>query len=299
MTHQRLSATLPRDGSQTRFPGFSFLTLLVRNRSLVYQLVRRDFEQRYVGSAVGWVWGLIHPLVLLAVYTFVFQGLLRSHLPRGEVTDKYALFLFAGMLPWLLFSETLQRSASSLIDYASLIKKSVFPAEIVPLSIYLSTLISHVLAMVLLVGAVAVWEQQVSVTLLVLPVYFVLVGMLSLGLAWIAAALHVYLRDTAQVLAVVLIVWFWLTPIFLTRRFTRTCLARNCAFCWRSIRSRTSYAAIATVFSETGCRPETTCLSSLLLRSALSSSEACFSATPSGASRCVVGRGGEQVSGRW
>ncbi len=202
-------------GPKTRVPGFYFLTLLVRNRSLVYQLVRRDFEQRYVGSAVGWVWGLIHPLVLLAVYTFVFQGLLRSHLPRGEVTDKYALFLFAGMLPWLLFSETLQRSASSLIDYASLIKKSVFPAEIVPLSIYLSTLISHVLAMVLLVGAVAVWEQRVSVTLLVLPVYFVLVGMLSLGLAWIAAALHVYLRDTAQVLAVVLIVWFWLTPIFL------------------------------------------------------------------------------------
>ena len=191
------------------------MTLLVRNRSLVYQLVRRDFEQRYVGSAVGWVWGLIHPLVLLAVYTFVFQGLLGAHLPRGQVTDKYALWLFAGMLPWLLFSETLQRSASSLIDYAGLIKKSVFPAEIVPLSIYLSTLISHVLAMVLLVGAVAVWEHQVSVTLLVLPAYFVLVGMLSLGLAWIAAALHVYLRDTAQVLAVVLVAWFWLTPIFL------------------------------------------------------------------------------------
>ena len=280
-------------GPRNRIPGFYFLTLVVRNRSLVYQLVRRDFEQRYVGSAVGWVWGLIHPLVLLAVYTFVFQGLLRSHLPRGEVTDKYALFLFAGMLPWLLFSETLQRSASSLIDYASLIKKSVFPAEIVPLSIYLSTLISHVLAMVLLVGAVAIWEQQASVTLLVLPAYFVLVGMLSLGLAWIAAALHVYLRDTAQVLAVVLVVWFWLTPIFLYEAVyenvfgekLRLLLALNpLAYVVRGYRD--------SVLGNRLPGPEATCLSSLLLRFAPSSSEACFSATPSGALRMCCRPGG-------
>lgn len=202
-------------GPELRLPGAHFLTLVIRSRSLLYQLVRRDFEQRYVGSAVGWIWGLIHPLVLLAVYTFVFQGLLRSRLPVEEVTDNYALFLFSGMLPWLLFSETLQRSASSLINYASLIKKSVFPAEIVPLSIYLSTLVSHILATVLLVGVVAVWEQQVSTTLILLPAYFVLIGMFSLGLSWVAAALHVYLRDTAQVLTVVLTLWFWLTPIFL------------------------------------------------------------------------------------
>jgi ABC-type polysaccharide/polyol phosphate export permease len=119
------------------------------------------------------------------------------------------------MLPWLLFSETLQRSASSLIDYANLIKKSVFPSEIVPLSIFLSTLISHFLALVLLIAAVAIWLKQLSLAILVLPLYFVLLGLFSLGLAWIAAGLHVYLRDTAQVLAVALTAWFWLTPVFL------------------------------------------------------------------------------------
>jgi len=132
-----------------RVPGRYFLQNLVRGRSLIYQLVRRDFEQRYVGSIVGWLWGLIHPLTLLIIYTFVFQYAFGIKLPEGEVTDNYPLFLFAGMLPWMLFSETIQRSASSLPEHANLIKKSVFPSEVVPLSIFVSGLASHLLALAL------------------------------------------------------------------------------------------------------------------------------------------------------
>jgi ABC-type polysaccharide/polyol phosphate export permease len=188
---------------------------LVERRGLLYQLVRRDFEQRFVGSTVGWVWGLIHPLVLLLSWTFVFDVCLKIRLPATAVTQNYPLFLFAGMLPWLLFSDTLLRSSSSLLDHANLITKTVFPAEVIPISVFLSSLVSHTMAVTLVVAAVALWLNHVSPMLIFLPLYAFLLGMFAVGLGWILASLQVYVRDTAQVLSVVLTFWFWLTPIFI------------------------------------------------------------------------------------
>jgi ABC-type polysaccharide/polyol phosphate export permease len=202
--------------SLAALPGTGFLRNLRQRRSLLFQLVRRDFEQRFVGSAVGWVWGIIHPLVLLASWTFVFSICLQVRLPPTEVTGNYPLFLFAGMLPWLLFSETVQRSASSLLDHANLITKTVFPAEMVPISIFLSALVSHVMALALVVAAVGIWLNHISISLLALPVYLALLGLFGVGIGWIMASLQVYLRDTAQLLSVILTFWFWLTPIFIT-----------------------------------------------------------------------------------
>lgn len=191
-------------------PGSFFLRNLVQRRSLLFQLVRRDFQQRFVGSTIGWIWGLIHPLVLLVAWTFVFQVCLKQEAPPGF--KSYPLFIFAGMLPWLLFSDTVQRSASSLIDQSNLITKTVFPAEIVPVSVFLSSLVSHILALVLVLAA----ARHVSVFLVLLPIYIFLIGLLAIGLGWIFSSLHVYLRDTAQMLSVLLTFWFWLTPIMIT-----------------------------------------------------------------------------------
>jgi ABC-type polysaccharide/polyol phosphate export permease len=198
-----------------RFPGRLFLGNLVERRSLLAQLVRRDFEQRFVGSAVGWAWGLIHPLAQLLSWTFLFGVVMHVKLPPGEVTRNYPLFLFAGMLPWLLFSDTVQRSASSVLDQANLITKTVFPAEMVPLSVFLSCLASHLLALVLLVTAAAVFLNQISPFILLMPVYLLIMALFSVGAGWVVAGLHVFLRDTGQVLNVVLTFWFFATPIML------------------------------------------------------------------------------------
>jgi ABC-type polysaccharide/polyol phosphate export permease len=199
-----------------RFPGSLFLTNLIERRTLLFQLVRRDFEKRFVGSAAGWLWGVIHPLVLLASWTFVFDVCLKMKLGPGEATDNYSLFLFCGFLPWLLFQDTVQRSSTSLLENANLITKTVFPSEVVPLSIFLSSLLHHLIGLALVIAAVAVWLNHVSITLLFLPFYMFFVGLLAVGIGWIVAALQVYLRDTAQVLTVVLTLWFWVTPIFIT-----------------------------------------------------------------------------------
>jgi ABC-type polysaccharide/polyol phosphate export permease len=198
-----------------RIPGSLFLQNLVERRGLLYQLVRRDFEQRFIGSIIGWIWSLIHPLVLLLSWWFAFSVVLKVKLGVQEVTQNYPLWLFAGMLPWLLFSETVQRCSSSLLEQANLITKTVFPAEIVPVSVFLSSLVSHLMALTLMVGAVVLFEGTMNPALVLLPVYMFLTGLLAVGLCWIMASLQVYLRDTSQVLSVVLTFWFWFTPIFI------------------------------------------------------------------------------------
>lgn len=199
-----------------RLPGTLFLQNLVERRTLLYQMVRRDFEQRFIGSAIGWIWALIHPVVMLLSWTFVFEVCLGAKVPPNEGTTSYPLWLFAGMLPWLLFSEAVQRSASCLPEHASLITKTVFPSEMIPVSVFLSSLVSHLLGIILIVAAAGIVLNHVSVFLVLLPVYFFLIGLLSIGLGWIVASLHVYLRDTAQLVAVILLLWFWLTPIFIS-----------------------------------------------------------------------------------
>ena len=202
----------------TRIPGRHFAKNLVERRTLVAQLVRRDFEARYVGSAAGWLWGAVHPLVLLLSYVFVFQICLKVKMPEGEVTGNYTMYLFCGFLPWLLFQDTVLRSAGSLIENSNLITRTVFPAEVVPVSIFLSSLIHHLIALALVVIATALVFNTVSPMILLLPVYMVFVGFLAVGVGWIVSSLHVYLRDTAQVLAVVMTLWFWVTPIMITER---------------------------------------------------------------------------------
>src|ERR1700684_82687 len=161
-------------GVQDRLPGHLFLRNLIARRTLISQLVKRDFQQRYIGSAAGWLWGLVHPLVLLASYVFIFDICLKQKPGPNAVTTNYPMFLFAGMLPWLLFSETVQRSCGSLVEQANLITKTVFPAEIVPVSIFLSSMISHLLALVLAIAGGVIFLGRLDPLLAVLPVLMLL-----------------------------------------------------------------------------------------------------------------------------
>lgn len=194
----------------------SFARNLGRRRGLLFNLVARDFKQRYVGSSMGWVWAVVHPLVLLISYTFVFAVIFKVRLGPEAGTSSYPIFLFAGMLPWLLFQETVQRSANSMVDYANLITKSVFPAELIPISIFLSNVLNHLLGLFLLMAVVLGFTRKLSALVILLPLYVLLLGFFTLGVSWLVSSLNVFLRDTAQILSIALTFWFWFTPIFFT-----------------------------------------------------------------------------------
>ena len=180
-------------------------------------MVRRDFTTRFVGSAGGWLWTIIHPLVLLFSWVFVYQYCLRVKMPEGA-GDNYTLYLFCGYLPWLLFQDTVQRSAGCLLDQANLITKTVFPSEIIPVSILLSSLLNHALAVAVAAVMIRAISGQFSLFILVLPVFTALLALFAIGVSWIVSSLQVFLRDTAQLTIVLLTGWFWLTPIFIDEK---------------------------------------------------------------------------------
>jgi len=128
-----MNGSLPRDLSIQAFDSSQ-----VRRRALVAQLVRRDFQQRYVGSAAGWLWGLVHPLVLLLSWVYVFQDVLKVALPADAVTHNYTMYLFCGFLPWLLFQETVTtRYALPLLPvfaYAAIAAVEGLPARALPVA---------------------------------------------------------------------------------------------------------------------------------------------------------------------
>jgi lipopolysaccharide transport system permease protein len=201
-----------------RIPGRHFLRNLVERRALVAQLVRRDFRTHYVGSAAGWLWGVVHPIVQLLIWIMVFKYWFKVALLPGEVTTNYPVFLFCGILPWWLFQETVTRSAGSLVEQSNLITRTVFPSEVVPVSIFLSSMIHHLIAVGLVILTVGVWLKTISPMIVLLPVYMFFVGLLAIGVGWVVSSLHVYLRDTGQAMGVIINLWFWITPIMISEQ---------------------------------------------------------------------------------
>jgi ABC-type polysaccharide/polyol phosphate export permease len=216
MLNRRWPAQQTASGTMNRVIGAQFLRNLVERRNLLFQLAKRDFRQRYIGSAAGWLWGLVHPLVMLGSWTFVFQYCLKSELPPGSPTSNYTFFLLAGYLPWMLFQETVTRSSNSLLENANLITKTLFPSEMLPISVFFSSAANHLLGLSLSIAAIAIWDNGVSPFALLLPVYMLFIGFFGVGIGWVFASLQVYLRDTAQLVIVLLTFWFWMTPIFIT-----------------------------------------------------------------------------------
>lgn len=183
-----------------------------RHAFVFRQLVRRDLQSRYAGSFLGFFWSFVHPLWQLALFTFIFSGILRVPLP-AQGTERFAVFLFAGLLPWLAFQETLMRATTSISDNAALVKRVSFPSELIVLSIAAASLVQQaVAALVFAVVLVGLGEMSWSTLPWLIPA-LLLQAPLTVGLGLLLAAIHVFLRDTAQGVAMVLSGWFYLTPI--------------------------------------------------------------------------------------
>ena len=182
-------------------------------RVLIQTLVVRELKARYRGSVLGFFWSFANPLLLLAVYTFVFSVVLPARFEG--VDDNYALFLFCGLLPWTWFSSALTESSNALLVNGNLIKKVLFPAEVLPVVAVLANMVHFFLALPILVVALFLFAATPPglIELLWFPAVVAVQFVLTLGLGLMLAALTVHFRDIKDLLANVLTLWFFATPI--------------------------------------------------------------------------------------
>ena len=187
------------------------LARLGRYRGLIQSLVARELKARYSGSVLGFFWSFINPLLLLLIYSFVFKYVLPA---KFKGIEHYELFLFCGILPWTWFSASLLEASGVLISGGNLIKKVLFPAEILPIVTVLANLMHFLLGLIILAVFLIYYQRPLHfVELAWFPVAVFVQLIFTLGLALLLSALTVHFRDVRDILGHLVTFWFFATPI--------------------------------------------------------------------------------------
>ena len=204
------------------------LAQLLRYRGLIESMVARDLKARYRGSVLGFFWSFINPLLLLLIYSFVFTKMLPRAIDPNhpDALNPYAVFLFCGLLPWTWFSSALLESAGSLIFNGNLLKKVLFPAEVLPLVSVFSTMCHFIFGLPILAAFLLYYEfiapghliQLHWDELIWLPVVVGVQLVLTSALALLLSSLTVHYRDIKDLLGNVITLWFFATPIIYSWR---------------------------------------------------------------------------------
>jgi lipopolysaccharide transport system permease protein len=191
------------------------LRSVVRHRHLLWQLARREMAARYRGSFFGFVWSFLIPLLMLAVYTFVFSVAFRARWP-GATTSRaeFALILFSGLVVFTLFVEPLNRAPTLVVSQPGYVKKVVFPLEILPCVAMATALFNAMVGFVILIGASAIVHGGLPWTVVLVPLALLPLAPLCLGLSWLLAAAGVFIRDISPLVTVLTQVLMFMTPVF-------------------------------------------------------------------------------------
>lgn len=183
---------------------------LLRHRALIQSLVSRDLKARYRGSILGFVWSFINPILLLFTYwlafTYMFPGV------RTKTIEPFFLFIFCGILPWTWFSASAAEASGVLISSGNLIKKVLFPAEVLPTVAVVANMVHFAFGLPVLL-LFLILTDKLSWTLVLLPVVALVQLIFTLGFAYVVSALTVHFRDIQSILGHLLHVWFFATPI--------------------------------------------------------------------------------------
>jgi len=198
-----------------RYPAlpWSPFVILWRRRMLIYQLTRREVINRYKGSLFGLLWSFAQPVLLLLVYTFVFNMIFQAEWREGDSELDYALMLFSGLIVYNFFAEALSASAALIAQNPSYVKKVIFPLETLPWSTVGVAAFHAAVGSLALAIALLIYRGTLPWTFPLLPLAFAPLALLTLGLVWFFSGLAVYFRDVGHFLSVALVLMMFLSPV--------------------------------------------------------------------------------------
>lgn len=182
---------------------------LVQYRELILNLVIRDLKVRYKNSVLGFLWSLVNPLLMMVIFTVVFTIML-----PGSGVENFPVFVLCGILPWNFFSASVIGSTNSIVGNAHLIKKVYFPREVLPISVVFSNLVNFLLALVVLFAMISLFGIRLTPWALFLPLVILTQVVFTVGIAFVLSTLNVFYRDTQVIMEVLMLAWFFLTPVF-------------------------------------------------------------------------------------
>ncbi|WP_284194167.1 ABC transporter permease [Vibrio zhanjiangensis] len=189
---------------------------LLKNKNLIYQLCKRDILSRYRGTAIGLAWSVFIPILMLALYTFVFSFVFKAR--WGDATDLpkeiYALVLYTGMIVHALFTECLSRSATLMHSNISYVKKVVFPLDTLSWVVFLSSLFQAFIGIFLLLLANLFITGNLFLTILFIPIVLIPLFLIIMGISWFISSVGVYFRDVSHLTGVCSTVLMFASPIF-------------------------------------------------------------------------------------
>ena len=175
---------------------------------MIFSLTHRELRGRYKGSILGFLWTFLNPLLQLFVYTFVFSVIMRSGV------EKYYLFLFVALIPWIFFSTSLAGGCGCILSSSDMVKKIYFPREVLPLSFVITAFINMLYCFVVVFAAIIFAGIGFNPeALLYLPLVLAVEFLFTLGVTLLASALTVYIRDLQHILGIVVMAWQFLTPV--------------------------------------------------------------------------------------
>ena len=183
------------------------------NFSLILDLAKRDFIERYSGSTLGFVWSFIYPLINILIYMIIFGSLMGARLPGMSSVWGYGVYLIAGLVPWTAFANTVTRASTVFLDKKNIIAKIHIDLPTLPLFIVISESVTFIVTLAIFLLILVVTGFSFSWYLVLIPVLYLIQQLFAYALGFFFAMLVVFIRDLKEVVAIAFQIWFWFTPI--------------------------------------------------------------------------------------